>query len=317
MNITEISNRLTHLQFNSDVMNAYDEPQRFYHTLEHIEDVLKQLHNADLLKHDELFLAAVFHDIIYNPQSSTNEEDSAEFFLKSAHSSSLTGEQKEHIKQLILDTEHHRPSIKFSEEFIKADLAILNSSFDKLIKYEKQIFKEFQFVDYKTYKTKRVEVLKHFNTNGNLNHLIDYVNSVEPSIAVFAGSFNPFHKGHYNVLQKAEKLFDKVIIAFGKNPDKSIRNWPIPKTISNRQQTEYHDLLTDHVESFGYDVTVVRGLRNSTDFNYEQNQYRYIQELMPDIKIINIFCDKEFEHISSSGIRTLEKYNKHHNYLLD
>ena len=317
MNIAEISHRLNQLQFNSDVINAYDEPHRFYHTLEHIEDVLKQLHDVDLLKHDELFLAAVFHDIVYNPQSNTNEEDSAEFFLKSSKSSSLTGEQKEHIKQLILDTKHHKPSVKFSEEFIKADLAILNSSFDKLIKYEKQIFKEFQFVDYKTYKVKRIEVLKHFNTNGNLNHLIDYVNSVEPNIGVFAGSFNPFHKGHYNVLQKAEKLFDKVIIAFGKNPDKTVRTWPIPKTIANRQQTEYHDLLTDHVESFGYDVTVVRGLRNSTDFNYEQNQYRYIQELKPDIKIINIFCDKEFEHISSSGIRTLEKYNKHHNYLLD
>ena len=75
-------------------------------------------------------------------------------------------------------------------------------------------------------------------------------------------------------------------------------------------------MLTDHIDSFGYDVTVVRGLRNSTDFQYEQNQYRYIQELKPDIKIINIFCDKEFEHISSSGIRTLEKYDKHKGYLL-
>jgi len=317
MNRTEIINRLNQLQFNSDLINAYEEPHRFYHTIEHIQDVLKQLHDDDLLKHDELFLASIFHDIVYNPQSNTNEEDSAEFFIQSAISSSLTVNQKEHIKQLILDTKHHNPSVKFSEEFIKADLAILNSSFEKLIKYEKQIFKEFQFVDYKTYKTKRIEVLKHFNSNGNLNHLIDYVNSVEPTIGVFAGSFNPFHKGHYNVLQKAEKLFDKVIIAFGKNPSKDTHTWPIPKTILNRQITSYNCLLTDHVESFGYEVTVVRGLRNSTDFQYEQNQYRYIQELKPDIKIINIFCDKEFEHISSSGIRTLEKYNKHHHYLLD
>lgn len=317
MNIAEISNRLNQLQFNSDVINLYNEPHRFYHTLNHIEDVLKQLNDSDLLKHDELFLATIFHDIIYNAQSSTNEEDSANYFLQAAKSSVLTNDQKKHIEQLILDTKNHISTVKFSEEFIKADLAILNGSFDKLIKYEKQIFKEFQFVDYTEYKIKRIEILKHFNTNGNLNHLIDYVNSVEPSIAVFAGSFNPFHKGHFNVLKKAEKLFDKVIIAFGKNPDKTIRNWPIPKTISNRQQTEYNGLLTDHIDSFGYDVTVVRGLRNSTDFQYEQNQYRYIQELKPDIKIINIFCDKEFEHISSSGIRTLEKYNKHHNYLLD
>ena len=314
--INEISNRLIQLNFDKDIVNRYSEPQRFYHTLDHIIDVLNELRNSDLLKHDELFLAAIFHDIVYNPQSNTNEEDSAAFFLNEAKSSQLTTEQKEHIKQLILDTKHHKPTVKFSEEFIKADLAILNSSFDKLIKYEKQIFKEFQFVDYKEYKIKRIEVLKHFNANGNLNHLIDYVNSVEPAIAVFAGSFNPFHKGHFNVLKKAEKLFDKVIVAFGKNPDKSIRNWPIPQTIGNRQHTEYHGLLTDHIDSFGYDVTVVRGLRNSTDFQYEQNQYRYIQELKPDIKIINIFCDKEFEHISSSGIRTLEKYDKHKGYLL-
>jgi pantetheine-phosphate adenylyltransferase len=314
--INEISNRLIQLNFDKEIVNRYSEPQRFYHTLDHIIDVLNELRNSDLLKHDELFLAALFHDIIYNPQSNTNEEDSAAFFLNEAKSSQLTTEQKEHIKQLILDTKHHKPTVKFSEEFIKADLAILNSSFDKLIKYEKQIFKEFQFVDYKDYKIKRIEVLKHFNANGNLSNLIDYVNSVEPAIAVFAGSFNPFHKGHFNVLKKAEKLFDKVIVAFGKNPDKSIRNWPIPQTIGNRQHTEYHGLLTDHIDSFGYDVTVVRGLRNSTDFQYEQNQYRYIQELKPDIKIINIFCDKEFEHISSSGIRTLEKYDKHKGYLL-
>lgn len=316
MTIAEISHRLNHLQFNSDIINLYNEPHRFYHTLTHIEDVLKQLNDAGLLTHDELFLAAVFHDIIYDPQSSTNEEDSAEYFLNAAKLSGLSSSQKEHIRQLILDTKHHTPSVAFSEEFIKADLAIFNASFDKLITYEKQIFKEFQFVDYKEYKIKRVEVLKHFNTNGNLDHLIDYVNSVEPNIGVFAGSFNPFHRGHYNVLQKAEKLFDKVIIAFGKNPEKAERTWDIPKTISNRQQTEYNGLVTDYVESLGYDVTVVRGLRNSTDFQYEQNQYRYIQELKPDIKIVNVFCDKEFEHISSSGIRTLEKFNKHQSYLL-
>ena len=145
----------------------------------------------------------------------------------------------------------------------------------------------------------------------------DYLKVFQPRIAVFAGSFNPFHKGHYNVLQKAERIFDKVIIAFGKNPDKNERDWGIPKTIKNRQLEEYDGLLTDFIATLKHDVTVIRGLRNSTDFQYEQNQYRYIQELMPDIKIVNIFCDKEYEHISSSGIRTLEKFNKHQNYLLD
>lgn len=191
-----------------------------------------------------------------------------------------------------------------------------NSSFAELLETERKEFALHQHNDFLDYQKQRLAFLES-QSNPNSKALIDFVKTNHPKIAVFAGSFNPFHKGHYNVLKKAERLFDKVIIAFGRNPDKTDRSWPIPKTISNRQHTEYHGLLTDHIESFGYDVTVVRGLRNSTDFQYEQNQYRYIQELKPDIKIINIFCDKEFEHISSSGIRTLEKYNRHQSYLLD
>ena len=191
-----------------------------------------------------------------------------------------------------------------------------HSSFAELLDLERNEFSINQHVDFLEYQKQRLQFLETQTSNPNVKALYDYVKINKPSIAVFAGSFNPFHKGHFNVLKKAEKLFDKVIIAFGKNPDKSIRNWPIPETISNRQHTEYHGLLTDHIDSFGYEVTVVRGLRNSTDFQYEQNQYRYIQELKPNIKIINIFCDKEFEHISSSGIRTLEKYGKHKGYLL-
>lgn len=151
----------------------------------------------------------------------------------------------------------------------------------------------------------------------NSAYNLDFLSRFKPKIAVFAGSFNPFHKGHYNVLQKAEKIFDKVIIAFGRNPEKADRSFPIPQSIRNRQIEEYNGLLTDFIAGLKHDVVVIRGLRNSTDFQYEQNQYRYIQELMPGIRIVNIFCDKEYEHISSSGIRTLERFNRHHSYLLD
>src|ERR1700752_3660070 len=135
MTLSDISHRLGQLQFNAEVINLYNEQHRYYHTIEHIQTVLKDLNDAGLLKHDELFLTAIFHDIVYHPKSRTNEEDSAEFFMKEAASTSLTAEQKEHIKQLILDTKTHIPTVKFSEEFIKADLAIFNASFDKLLNY--------------------------------------------------------------------------------------------------------------------------------------------------------------------------------------
>ncbi len=192
-----------------------------------------------------------------------------------------------------------------------------NSTFAELLELEQKEFVLFQKHDFLEYQQQRLAFLEKNLDSESVKAVHDYVRTQKPKIGLFPGSFNPFHKGHYNVLQKAEKLFDKVIIAFGRNPQKDTRTWEIPNTIKNRQITEYHSLLTDHVDTFKYDVTVIRGLRNSTDFNYEQNQYRYIQELKPDIKIINIFCDKEFEHISSSGIRTLERFNKHQGYLLE
>ena len=192
-----------------------------------------------------------------------------------------------------------------------------NSTFAELLAIEQKEFVLHQHIDFLEYQKQRLVFLEKQIDSPSIKALHDYVKVNKPNIAVFAGSFNPFHKGHYNVLQNAEKLFDKVIIAFGKNPDKTERTWDVPKTIANRQLAEYNGLLTDFVDSLGYEVTVVRGLRNSTDFQYEQNQYRYIQELKPDIKIVNVFCDKEFEHISSSGIRTLEKFNKHQGYLLE
>ncbi len=317
MTIQEIQNRLQQLSFDPKVLERYNEHHRYYHTIDHIHYLLDFFEKKNLLNDDELFLTAVFHDAVYDPKSATNEEDSAILFKTEAAKSKLSEASVKNIEQMILDTKHHKTSNDKSKLFIDADLNVFNEDDSVLFEYEKQIFKEFQYVDYKEYKEKRIGVLEHFNVNGKLNSLISFVKNVQPKIAVFPGSFNPFHKGHYNVLKKAERIFDKVIIAFGKNPDKTVRTWDIPKTIQNRQLTEYEGLLTDFVETFDYDIVVIRGLRNSTDFQYEQNQYRYIQELKPNIKIVSVFCDKEFEHISSSGIRTLEKFNKHENYLLD
>jgi pantetheine-phosphate adenylyltransferase len=140
---------------------------------------------------------------------------------------------------------------------------------------------------------------------------------MKTNIAIYPGSFNPFHKGHYDILLKAESIFDKVIIARGVNADKSNhKKYELPDKIKDREIKEYSGLLTDFMDSLEYEVTVIRGLRNSTDLQYEMTQYRFLQDLKPNIKVISIFCDKEYEHISSSAIRMLELYGKEKQYLL-
>lgn len=308
-----IAKRLKELEVDADILENYSQPYRYYHTLTHIIEILEFILAKGELENDVLFLAAVFHDIVYNPQSNDNEEQSVLFFKKHFKGSKDVAIA---VEAIINDTKTHLPSSDLSKLFQEADLAVFDKPFEGLINYENQIFKEFQFVDWKLYKKERIKVLQGFNSNGKLDALIDYVNTHKPNIGVYAGSFNPFHKGHYNILQKAEQIFDKVIIAFGKNPDKNDKQWEVPKILKFRQQDTYTGLVTDYLDSLDYEVTLIRGLRNIDDFHYEEKQYRYMQDLKPDIKLVSIFSDIEFDHISSSGIRTLEKYNKHHDYLL-
>jgi pantetheine-phosphate adenylyltransferase len=317
MKITDQTHRLVELGLDADVLNSYHEPHRFYHTLEHLDDLCMQLAWKGFADNDTLLLATVFHDIVYDPRSATNEEDSAEYFNEV-----FRGDQglKDEVTQIILDTKNHQPKTELSKVFCDADLNILHQPFDKLLQYEHQIFKEFQFVDYAIYNQKRIEVLKGLQQNVNnpaLEYLIDYVRTRQPRIAVYPGSFNPFHKGHYNILQKAEQVFDKVIIARGVNPGKDAASYALPDILKYRQIATYEGLLTDFTGDLGYAVTVIRGLRNGSDLQYELNQYRYLQELShKNISVIAIFCDMEFEHISSTGIRQLEKYGKAGEYLI-
>ncbi|MFC0514460.1 adenylyltransferase/cytidyltransferase family protein [Mucilaginibacter angelicae] len=317
MKIIEKAERLVALGVDPVVLDRYREVHRFYHTLEHLDDLWQQLENQGYGNNDVLLLATIFHDIIYDPRSGTNEEDSAQYFNEV-----FTGDGalKSLVTDIILDTKHHKPGSALSAIFSAADLNVLKQPFDKLLVYEQQIFKEFQFVDHKIYREKRVEVLKNLQEgvdNPALDYLITYVENFKPRIAVYPGSFNPFHKGHYNILQKAERIFDKVIIVRGVNPGKDTATYELPEALRYRQIETYEGLLTEFIDNLGYDVTVIRGLRNGSDLQYELNQYRYLQELGgKNISVTAIFCDMEFEHISSTGIRQLEKYGKAEEYLL-
>lgn len=301
----------------------HSQKHRYYHTYNHVLEIIHYIfEDHDINGHDTmiLLLTALYHDIVYDPKSNTNEENSANLF-KEHFERRLVKEEMNEVIQIILETKTHKATNKLSKIFCRADLDILYRPLSEQIIYEDQIFKEFQFYDWIDYKNGRIKVLNELNNNIDdidLYPLIEYVKSREPKIALYPGSFNPFSQGHLNILQKAERIFDKVIIGYGINSEKNQNQENIlPEALKYKQVIEYDGLLTDLVKSLNYPVTIIRGLRNGSDLQYELNQYRFLQELSNnDIDVIFIFCDSEFEHISSSAIRQLSKYGKQDKYLV-
>ena len=101
------------------------------------------------------------------------------------------------------------------------DFIFSDNELDDFILFEHAIFYEYQHLGYNQYiQTVMHELLER----GAKQDYIEYMRYNRRSIAVYAGSFNPFHRGHYNILIKAEQIFDKVIIARGINPEKNNKN---------------------------------------------------------------------------------------------
>ncbi len=139
-------------------------------------------------------------------------------------------------------------------------------------------------------------------------------------IGVYPGSFSPMHIGHYDVIKKASRIFDKVVIARGKNPQKDSPTYEIPALIKrDYTYAEYNGLLTEFITDYfeaDDNVTIIRGLRNTTDLQYEITQYQYLRDFLPNIQLISIFCEPEFQHISSSGLKQLALYTDISKYLV-
>lgn len=129
-------------------VNRYDAPHRFYHNLSHIGKMISDAMDRKMLT-DDLFLAIVFHDIIYDPKRDDNEKLSAELFNKYFP-------ENDTVFNAILETKTHNPSSDLSKQLCDLDLSILYSNYyEDFIDYENKIFKEYQFVDYNVYKEKQ------------------------------------------------------------------------------------------------------------------------------------------------------------------
>ncbi len=134
-------------------------------------------------------------------------------------------------------------------------------------------------------------------------------------VGFYAGSFDPFTNGHLQIVKKTAKCFKNVIIGIGYNSDKSTRidkhdmKKAIEETIKelnldNVTVTLYEGLTVDEAKRQGADI-LIRGLRNGTDYQYEEN----ISEMNEKISGMDTcyFRAGELGYLSSSLV--MELYN--------
>ena len=131
-------------------------------------------------------------------------------------------------------------------------------------------------------------------------------------IAVFPGSFDPIHNGHLEIVQRMLPLFDKIIVAIGINPDKKYLfsleqrlNW-LEQVFKGEQKVSiksYHGLTAEFCKQQQAEY-MIRGLRNSNDFEFE----KAIAQMNPKlggIETVFVIASPENAPLSSTILRDI------------
>lgn len=306
-------------------------PKLPYHNLAHTESF-----QWETCPSDEAFWAAVFHDIVYDPLRKDNEEMSIAKMQHYLFGIEMTtpmgvvctgdGVNIEQVKKLILSTKDHVKHFDPNDEDMiwlhKNDLACFRSnpkSPVNIAQNELNIFKEYQFASFSHFIGSRRTILNYYKTHPLVSKtiiesIVNYLSIWEPNIGVFCGSFDPFHKGHFDILQQAEKVFDKVVIAQGQNEEKEQHLFDINavESLKYHEKDIYNGSLMDYVKrkQLTYKrLTIVRGLRNYHDLHDESGLFNFVSDYS-EVPFAYFISKSENLHISSGAIRKLLKLNQ-------
>lgn len=135
--------------------------------------------------------------------------------------------------------------------------------------------------------------------------------------AVFPGSFDPITKGHESIVKRAIPLFDEIYIAIGENSEKK-SFFPIDQRMDWIKQVfqKYPEIIVVKYNGLTVDLCkkvkanyILRGLRTSSDFEFERSIGQINKKLYPHIETIFLLTTPEFTALNSSIVREIIKYD--------
>ena len=138
------------------------------------------------------------------------------------------------------------------------------------------------------------------------------------SRAIYPGSFDPVTFGHLDIIRRASKIFDEVIVGILNNPEKSplfsveervkmLKE--VTSDLPNVKIDSFSGLLVDYTAKNNIQVSV-RGIRGVSDLEYEMQTAQYNSRLShDDLETIFLTTSPEFSYISSSGVRQVAGFH--------
>ena len=143
-------------------------------------------------------------------------------------------------------------------------------------------------------------------------------------IAIYPGTFDPVTNGHIDIIKRACKIFDKIIVAVANNKDKTTmfslekRVELMKKATINFEKVEvksFNSLLVEFAKKENAKI-IIRGLRAVSDFEYELQMGYANRSLYNEIETIYLMPKLENAFISSSVVRSILKYNGNVSHLV-
>jgi len=136
-------------------------------------------------------------------------------------------------------------------------------------------------------------------------------------VAIFPGSFDPFTKGHHDIVLRSLSLFDQVIIGIGYNSTKKNRYFDIELMVEKIEEVYkdnpnvsvvvYNELTSTLAKKYEAQF-LVRGLRNTTDFEYENTISQMNRYLNGELDTVFLITAPQYAAISSTVIREVHRY---------